>query len=61
MIWAFPVGLIFALAAMVLISLPASRRYLETMGGGARHRRPARSAPGAAPSAINRAVFGRSR
>jgi hypothetical protein len=31
MIWAFPLGLTFALAAMVLISLPASRQYLETM------------------------------
>ena len=47
MIWAFPVGLIFALAAMVLISLPASRLYLETMGAVretadqlARHRAP---------------------
>jgi hypothetical protein len=31
MIWAFPLGLVFALAAMVLISLRVSRNYLETM------------------------------
>ncbi len=49
MVWAFPLSLVLVLAALVLMSLPASRRYLQTMAAVrdtadqiSRHRRPRR-------------------